>query len=317
MRTRRSTAIAVCIATLSCLVLPAFDFPLIALAQTLSPVDVEHKTFTFDFGSGPEGKGRAVRIGYCGAISDIDAVKAAGFDYIELRTVEISALSDGEFTRLREKLKSAGLATPTTYQFIPGNIKLTGPSINKEAQMSYVRKALDRVVELGGTVVAFGSGPARTFPERFSKAEAFQQLVEFCKRIAPEARLRHIIIAIEPLRFEESNIINSMAEGLELIKAVNDPNIQLNFDYYHLEMVKEDASIILKTKDYIAHVHMANPTGRAFPLRWNEYNYAPLFTNLREIGYDKEISIEGASKDFAGEAPRAIAFLRGAMAGKQ
>ncbi len=260
-------------------------------------------------------KTRPVRIGYCGGISDIDAVKAAGFDYIELRTAEITALPDADFDRLGERLKLSGFPVSTTYQFIPGDIKLTGPSVNKDQEMIYVRKALDRVSQLGARTVVFGSGTARQFPDGFSKTEAFQQLVDFCKHLAPEARARHITIAIEPLRHEESNIINSMAEGLRLIEAVDDPNIQLNLDYYHLEMEKEDPSIILKAGDHIAHVHMANPTGRVFPLRWDEYNYAPLFEDLRKIGYDKEMSIEGATKDFANEAPRAIAFLRGAMAG--
>jgi hypothetical protein len=36
---------------------------------------------------------------------------------------------------------------------------------------------------------------------------------------------------------------------------------------------------------------------------------------LRKIGYDKEISVEASTKDFRNEAPRAIAFLRNAMAG--
>jgi sugar phosphate isomerase/epimerase len=102
---------------------------------------------------------------------------------------------------------------------------------------------------------------------------------------------------------------------MQLIEAVNDPNIQLNLDFYHLASEKEDPAIILKAASHIAHVHMANPVGRVFPLKWDEYNYAPFFENLREIGYDKEISVEASTKDFPNEAPRAIAFLRNAMAG--
>jgi D-psicose/D-tagatose/L-ribulose 3-epimerase len=260
---------------------------------------------------------RAVQIGYCGGISDIDAVKKAGFDYIELRAGEIAALSDADFEKLRERLKLSGIPSPAANQFIPGNIKLTGPAVNKDQEMDYVRKALDRASQLGMSTVVFGSGTARQFPDGFSKEEAFAQLVDFCKRLAPEARSRHIIIAIEPLRYEESNIINSMAEGLQLVDAVHDPNIQLNLDFYHLAMVKEDPAIILKAADHVAHVHMANPTGRVFPLRWDEYNYGPLFENLRKIGYDKEMSVEASTKDFSNEAPRAITFLRNAMTGQR
>jgi D-psicose/D-tagatose/L-ribulose 3-epimerase len=255
----------------------------------------------------------AVQIGYCGSIKDIDRVKAAGFDYIELRTTEIAALSDADFEQLREKMKRAGLPVPAAYLFIPPEIKLTGPAINPEEQMNYVRKALDRLSRLGVGVVVFGSGGARAYPAGFAKDEAFRQLVDFCRRIAPEARSRNIVVAVEPLRTQESNLINSIAEGLDLAAAVNDPNIQLNLDFYHLEMVREDPAVILRAKDHIRHVHMANPTGRVFPLRAEEYDYKPLFRNLRQIGYQGGMSVEAATTDFEKEAPRSIAFLRHEM----
>jgi sugar phosphate isomerase/epimerase len=157
-------------------------------------------------------KSSAVRIGYCGGISDIDAVRAAGFDYIELRTAEIANLPDADYDRLVERMKTSGFPVPTTYQFILGKMKITGPDINKDEELVYFRKALDRVAKLGAHTVVVGSGTARQYPEGFSKEEAFRQLVDFFKRLAPEARARQIVIAIEPLRREESNIINSMGE---------------------------------------------------------------------------------------------------------
>ena len=250
------------------------------------------------------------KIGYCASLAEIDAVKQAGFDYIELRTSEIATLSDEDFEKLRERLKQMHLPVPTTYLFIPSEIKITGPQADKSKQTDYVIKALDRVSKLGTSTIVFGSGPARRYPDGFPKDKAFRQLVDFCKWLGPEARKRGITIAVEPLRREESNIINNLAEGLTLMKAVNDPNIQLNVDYYHIAMENEDPAIIVQVKDYVRHVHTANPEGRVFPLKWNEYNYKPFYDALREIGYDKEISIEAKSENFEKEAPEAIAFLR-------
>lgn len=253
------------------------------------------------------------RIGYCATLVEIDAVKSAGFDYVELRTSEIAALSEADYEKLAQKLKQLELPVPVTYLFIPADIKLTGPQANKDQQMGYVRKALDRVSKLGTSTVVLGSGPARRYPEGFSKQEAFRQLVEFCKWLGPEARKRGITIAVEPLRKEESNIINNLAEGLQLVKIVQDPNIQLNVDYYHLAMEREDPDMILKAKDYVRHVHTANPQGRVFPLKWEEYNYGPFYEALRKIGYDKEISIEASTRDFQHDAPEAIALIRRAL----
>jgi D-psicose/D-tagatose/L-ribulose 3-epimerase len=257
--------------------------------------------------------GGKVKIGYCGPLKDIDAVKAAGFDYLEVRTSEVAALSDADYEKVAAKLQRVALPVLSANLFLPADIKVTGPNIDKERQMEYVRRALDRVSRLGVRLVVFGSGGARQVPEGFSKQEAFQQLVDFGKRIAPEARSRNITIAIEPLRKQESNIINTSTEGLEWVNAVNDPNIQLMIDFYHFSVEKEDPSDVLKVKDHLRHLHMANPNGRVMPLKWDEYNYAPFFEVLRQIHYDRLISLEVSKTNLPEEGPQAIALLRRAF----
>jgi sugar phosphate isomerase/epimerase len=69
-------------------------------------------------------------------------------------------------------------------------------------------------------ILCFGSGGARRVPDGFSKDEAFAQLVAFGTRIAPEAKAHGITVVIEPLRRQETNIINTAAEGFALVKAV-------------------------------------------------------------------------------------------------
>ena len=98
------------------------------------------------------------------------------------------------------------------------------------------------------------------------------------------------------------------------MKAIGDPNFQLMIDFYHLASEQEDPAIVARApSEHIRHLHMANPQGRVFPLRWDEFDYAPFFANLRKIGYDKRISVEASTKDFAADAPLAIALLRRAF----
>jgi sugar phosphate isomerase/epimerase len=232
---------------------------------------------------------------------------------MEVRVSEIAALSDADFERAAARFKQVGLPVLSANLFIPADIKVTGPNIDKERQMEYVRRALDRVSRLGVRLVVFGSGGARQVPDGFSKQEAFQQLVDFGKRIAPEARSRNITIAIEPLRHQESNIINNTTEALQWVNAVNEPNVQLMIDFYHFEVEKEDPANILKVKEHLRHLHMANPNGRVMPLKWDEYNYAPFFAVLRRIHYDRLISLEASTKDLPAEGPQSIALLRRAF----
>ena len=255
-----------------------------------------------------------ISVGYCTGLKNLEAAKAAGFDYVELSTTEIAALSDADFDAAAARIKALGIATPAANLFLPGALKVTGPEINPEQQMAHVNKALARLHTLGVQVLVFGSGGARRVPEGFSRDEAFKQLADFGRRAAVAAQPLGITIAIEPLRRQESNIINTAAEGLALVEAVGHPNFQLMIDFYHLASEQEDPAIVLRARDHIRHLHVANPQGRVFPATWEEFDYAPFFANLRTIGYDKRISVEvSAVTDLAAQAPPAIALLRRAF----
>jgi D-psicose/D-tagatose/L-ribulose 3-epimerase len=256
---------------------------------------------------------RRLQVGYCTSLANLEAAKAAGFDYVELATSEIAALSDADFDRAAARIQQLGLQTPAANLFLPATLKVTGPDIDRDQQIAYVRKAFARLSQLGTGIVVFGSGGARRVPEGFSKDQAFQQLVEFGRRIAPEARAHGITVAVEPLRPQETNIINSAGEGLALVNGIGDPNFQLMVDFYHLASVNEDPQIVVRARDHIVHLHMANPTGRVFPRTLDEYDYAPFFAALRTIGYDRRISVEASTKDLTTDAPQAIALLRKAI----
>jgi sugar phosphate isomerase/epimerase len=257
----------------------------------------------------------SLRVGYCTGLRNLEAAKAAGFDYVELSATEIANLTDAEFDTAAARAKQIGLPTPVANLFVPAAIRLTGPAIDTAQQDAHVRKVVTRLSQLGVEVIVFGSGGARRVPDGFTKEEAFKQLVEFGRRAAEEARTRNITIAIEPLRRQETNIINSAAEGLDLVKAIAHPNFQLMIDFYHLASEQEDPAIVVRGKDHLRHLHVANPQGRVFPQKWDEFDYAPFFARLREIGYDKRISVEAGTQDLAGQAPPAIALLRAAFSG--
>jgi sugar phosphate isomerase/epimerase len=255
----------------------------------------------------------AVKVGYCTGLKNAEAAKAAGFDYVEVSATEVAALSDADFEAAVARLKQAGIATPAANLFVPQTIKVVGPDVNLEQQTAHVRKVMARLQALGTEILVFGSGGARRVPDGFSRDEAFRQLVDFSRRAADEAKARGITVTIEPLRRQETNIINSAAEGLELVNAVNHPNFQLMIDFYHLASEQEDPGIVLRAREHLRHLHVANPNGRVFPQKWEEFDYAPFFANLRAIGYDKRISMEGNTTDLAAQGPVTIALLRKAF----
>jgi D-psicose/D-tagatose/L-ribulose 3-epimerase len=287
----------------------------VALAPRTPPCDPRIPSIPWPHSPWPPSPrlGSAVKVGYCTGLKGLEAAKAAGFDYVELSATEIAALSDDEFAAAARRIKALGIPTPTANLFLPATLKVTGPDVHPDEQMAHVHQALSRLATLGTEIVVFGSGGARRVPDGFPKAQAFAQLVDFSRRAAREARANGITIAIEPLRQQETNIINSAAEGLDLVTAVGDPNFQLMIDFYHLASEHEDPAIVLKAQEHIRHLHVANPQGRVFPQAWDEFDYGPFFANLRAIGYSNRISVEASTTDLAGQAPRAIALLHRAF----
>ncbi|PYR62524.1 MAG: hypothetical protein DMF91_06375 [Acidobacteria bacterium] len=65
------------------------------------------------------GQARRVQVGYCSTLKNIDAAKAAGFDYLELGTSEITALSDDEYEKAVTHINQVGLPVPVTNLFLP------------------------------------------------------------------------------------------------------------------------------------------------------------------------------------------------------
>jgi sugar phosphate isomerase/epimerase len=261
----------------------------------------------------PHAQAPRIEVGVCTPLRNLAAARAAGFDYAELGTTEIAALSDEAFERSLAEVGRIGLPVPVTNLFLPAALKVTGPAVNPAEQTTYVAKAFSRLERLGTSTVVFGSGGARRVPDGFPQDEAVRQLVEFGRRIAPVAAAHGITVAIEPLRRQETNIINTAAEGLELVEAIGHPNFQLMIDFYHLSIEQESVGVVARAGSRLRHLHMANPQGRVYPLAWSEYDYAPFFTELRRTGYARRISIEGSASEFAVQAPQAIALLRHAF----
>ncbi|HET8644279.1 MAG TPA: TIM barrel protein, partial [Vicinamibacteria bacterium] len=256
-----------------------------------------------------------VAIGYC--TDDLEQAKAAGFAYAEPAVRNFTKLSDEEFERLLERHRAVGLSTPVGNLFLPSDLKVVGPEADHERALAWARTAFQRAKRLGLEIVVFGSGGARKAPDGFSGEEAFAQLVALGKRLGPEARRQGVVVAVEPLRRQETNTINSVAEGLRWVEAVGDAGFQLMVDFYHLASEGEDPAILQRAGRYLRHVHIANPSGRVFPLSAGEADYARFFAALRAAGYRGRVSVEGRTTDLAADAPRAIAFLRSAAAGPE
>lgn len=258
-------------------------------------------------------------IGCCGSmiapstdpigIEMIEKMAALDFDYAELSLAHIAVLPDAEFRGLAGRVERSGLRCEACNNFFPHAVRLTGADVRLPAALDYAARAMERAARLGARIIVFGSADAKNVPRGYGRGAAWSQIVELLQHLGPMARRHGLTIAIEPINRAESNIVNRVAEGLQLMREVNHPGIRLLVDYYHLMMEREDPAIILEAGDAIVHVHFAQVQGRAFPTRW-ETVFTPFFGNLHRIRYEGRCSIEAFTEDFTADARRALHTLR-------
>jgi D-psicose/D-tagatose/L-ribulose 3-epimerase len=173
-----------------------------------------------------------------------------------------------------------------------------------------MNSSLDRCRELGASIIVWGSAGSRNVPDGYSRDQAWEQIKTFLKHAGDIAGPRNLIIAIEPLRKQESNIINTGAEALRLVHEVNHPHVKMIIDYYHLRVEKEDPDILQKGREHIVHLHFANPTGRRWPHRADEDPvYARFFEVVKQVDYRGGLSIEGQGT-FEADATASLEFFK-------
>ena len=192
----------------------------------------------------------------------------------------------------------------------PGTFRLVGPDVDFAEIRDYLTKSFERLSVLQPEIVVFGSGSARNCPDGFCLDEAREQLIEVCRIVADAAATHNITIALEALNFTETNMINTILEANKVAKAVNCVNFRLTADIYHMLMNGESANDILQCQENLVHVHIASKVGRNCPKLSEQEMFAPFFQALREIEYDKRVSIEGNVENFEQDLPEAFRLFR-------
>jgi hydroxypyruvate isomerase len=81
-----------------------------------------------------------------------------------------------------------------------------------------------------------------------SREEGADKLIEFFSRLAPEAEARGVNVCMEPTNNRVASddrtdtIFNHLDWGLNVLRAVNSPNIKLLYDFYHTQIMDGDVT---------------------------------------------------------------------------
>ncbi len=255
--------------------------------------------------------------GVCRGLDDFEAMKAAseaGVDYYECGFGSLSRFDDEKFNLCREKLEEYSLNCLVANGFVPGDLKVVGDSVDYGALREYLDKGFERARILGVKKIVFGSGAARSFPEGFSLEKAKEQLAFFLSEYAaPRAVESGCIIVMEPLRFGESSMIHTVADGIEIARMSGSENVGGLADLYHVYGNNDSIEGIGGFKGELLHAHIAEPVNRKFPSLNDGEDiikiYKSFFNALKKAGCET-CSVEARTDDFKNDIVSALEIIK-------
>ena len=223
----------------------------------------------------------------------IKFMKEIGYDFIESGLSYLSSADKNEVDEFAAFLKDVKMPCKSVNGMFPPEIKLIGKEADREKIKDYLYFSFDKTKGLKFPVCVLGSGGARTIPEGSDLDAAYDEFAQLISEvIAPITEEYGITLAIEPLNYMECNIVNTVADSMRVVRAVNKPSVMTLIDYYHVLTNGENIQEFVNYKGYIKHVHVAGAT-RYYPRPFDGDDYKGFFEVLRRADYkEKNVSIE-------------------------
>jgi len=251
----------------------------------------------------------------CGTFEEKLAKAAAlGYDGVELMTTDPTVL---DARHVRDAVREAGLVVSAIGS---GAVALTSGLTLLNDNPEKAARAQARLVELinfadsvAAPIVTVGSLRGRLGCQR---ASSYGDLVQIMQRMAEAAARCNVRLAIEPLNRYESNVINTVEQGMAFIHDVGHPALGLVVDTYHVNI--EECS-------WTSPFRQAMAAGRLFHVHVGDNNrlspgsglidFASILRTLKELGYQGYLSAELlALPDGDTAAQRTAAYIHQSMA---
>lgn len=158
----------------------------------------------------------------------------------------------------------------------------------------YIGDLIDFCADMEAEVMVFGSPKQRSAKDAgISVAEAIKRLQDGLARVAPHAKRSGVKILLESLDHTQTDVINTLAQTLEVIKQVNHPSIQTMFDFHNTADETEPFDLLIrKYYPYIHHVHVQEMDGKYMGTGTGSTAYVKALQTLKELKYQKWVSLE-------------------------
>lgn len=228
----------------------------------------------------------------------------------------VTDVSQKQRTQVRRTVEEYGLEVVGLHWLFLGSKGLhmtTTDDVAWRRTVDYMGALIDLCAGLGGKVMVLGSPKQRSLVKGQTLEGAWKQAVYFMQAVLDTAAESNVTICIEPLSPVETNFINTVAESIRLVKQLDHPNLKVTLDVKSMCSEPTPVSDIIRSvhAEDVGHIHV-NDVNLYGP-GMGDVDYGPIATALRDIGWDKWVSVEVFKYDPDPEtiARRSIEYLRG------
>jgi hydroxypyruvate isomerase len=221
-------------------------------------------------------------------IERIGAAAAAGFKGIELQFPYDVPAATLKAEIAKHNLIVLGLNSPRGER--EGEFGLAAVPGREKDWDALFGKALDYIAAIGGSAVHCLAGKIE--PEERPAAE--RVFIANLARAADLAAAKNITLLIEPInaRDRPNYFLNRVEHAADVIAKTGKPNVRIQFDFYHVQIVGGDLIHRLeKFLPLIGHLQCGAVPSRHEPDE-GEVNYPAVFEAVDRLGYKGWIGAE-------------------------
>jgi sugar phosphate isomerase/epimerase len=188
----------------------------------------------------------------------------------------------------------------------PKGLHVTTPDTAlREKSWAHIRDLIDLCADLGdGGVMVFGSPQQRSTTDGSTREEATRRYEDGLASVAGHAMERGVTILVEALPLNQSNVVTSLDEAVEIVRRIASPAVRTMFDSHNaVDETEPHAALVDRYFDLIRHVHVNETDGKH--CGQGSYDFKPVFEVLRRRNYTGWVSLEAF--DFTPGAERIAA----------